>query len=424
MKLKNISVLIIAVFFSLYYFPLEIKGATGLNSKLLMAVFGMWMMFIHWVKGKGMELHKQLFISSLFAFLFSLVCYYSVTSHNSPDYDYATYIISMWVWYAAAYLLCSLLSYTHGYISIKLIANYLIVICVTQCILALLIDFIPPFRAFVDYFSPDGNRFYKEVNRLYGIGAALDVAGIKFAVVLGLISVLLLEQYNLSKKKIQTWLYMGSFVIIAVVGNMISRTTTVGMALGVGYLIYGTRFWSGELKGRTMRIWKFFITILIIMFSIVAFLYVTNPAVSKLLRFGFEGFFSWIETGTWQTSSTDKLQTMWVFPTNEKTWLLGDGRFMDPIRPGIYYMETDAGYCRFIFYCGLIGLTIFSTYFIYLSFALRRKFPYAKDFFILLLVMVFINWMKVATDLFVVYAIFLAILSPYLSKKYKEKDLL
>ena len=56
---------------------------------------------------------------------------------------------------------------------------------------------------------------------------------------------------------------------------------------------------------------------------------------------------------------------MYVFPDNLKTWLIGDGYFSNPynIDPyftgrfvGGYYMSTDVGYLRFIFYSGLVGI--------------------------------------------------------------------
>lgn len=59
---------------------------------------------------------------------------------------------------------------------------------------------------------------------------------------------------------------------------------------------------------------------------------------------------------------------MYVFPDNLKTWIIGDGYFSNPYntdpfyigtRSRGYYMGTDVGYLRFIFYFGLIGLSAF-----------------------------------------------------------------
>lgn len=62
---------------------------------------------------------------------------------------------------------------------------------------------------------------------------------------------------------------------------------------------------------------------------------------------------------------------MWIWPDNPMTWLIGDGYFNNPINSNPYYigpastnyyMGTDVGYCRFIFYFGLIGLSAFCLY--------------------------------------------------------------
>ncbi len=46
-------------------------------------------------------------------------------------------------------------------------------------------------------------------------------------------------------------------------------------------------------------------------------------------------------------------KTMWKFPQNYKTWLIGDAKLNN--RDGSYYMSTDFGYCRRFFYFGLFG---------------------------------------------------------------------
>src|SRR5690606_32007157 len=86
-----------------------------------------------------------------------------------------------------------------------------------------------------------------------------------------------------------------------------------------------------------------------------------------------------------------------------------------------YAVGTDIGYCRFVFYCGLVGLSVFIFFFLYLSVALWSKFKTYRHLFLLLFVLALINWLKVSTDIFLVYAIFLAIGSPYLYERYYDK---
>ena len=148
------------------------------------------------------------------------------------------------------------------------------------------------------------------------------------------------------------------------------------------------------------------IILLLVMVCII--LYRNVPAAQKLLYFAFEGFINWMETGEWKTASTDVLQTMWVFPETTKTWLIGDGYFMSPTKPG-FYMGTDIGYLRFIFYCGLAGLSVFCVFFIYLSLACYNRFYQERNLFLLLMIAGFVIWVKVSTDIFLVYAIFMCI---------------
>jgi len=148
--------------------------------------------------------------------------------------------------------------------------------------------------------------------------------------------------------------------------------------------------------------------VLFLSLIICVYLYNNVPAARSLFRFAFESFFNWMETGEWRSSSTDMLSGMWLLPESLKTWIIGDGYFADPSGGG-YYMGVDIGYLRFIYYCGLLGVAAFSAFFIYLSIACYQKFPRHKHLFLLLLVLVFLVWIKVSTDIFLVYALFICI---------------
>lgn len=54
--------------------------------------------------------------------------------------------------------------------------------------------------------------------------------------------------------------------------------------------------------------------------------------------------------------SLERLKTMYVYPDNIYTWLLGDSKLFDGDR---YYMHTDVGYLRIIFAIGFVGLLIY-----------------------------------------------------------------
>ncbi|UIR56001.1 hypothetical protein LZQ00_17270 [Sphingobacterium sp. SRCM116780] len=406
---------------SCFYFPFEFTFLKGLNTKLMLAAVGVPIMGYHFIKMRGILLSKEVGIASMIAILFSLIGFISLDYNNANDYSYASYIVSMWVWFSASYAVCTIIALLHNYINPRIVINYLIAVCVFQCVMALSIEFVPSVKRIVDaYFMTGDIVFMEKVNRLYGIGALLDVAGIRFSSVLVMISVLLSNDHEVKKDRVLIYFYAISFLIIAVVGNMISRTTSIGMAIALFYLFYSTGIISFSIRAKNFRLWRVLLSATAIGLVLVSYFYQTNRNVYKLFRFAFEGFFKWVETGKWETDSTNTLQSMWVYPDNLKTWIIGDGYFNDPITHG-FYMQTDVGYLRFIFYCGLIGLTVFMLYFVYLSTTLWFRFNYIKQLFFMLFILVVLNWIKVSTDIFLVYAVFLSISSPYFVKHYYQE---
>ena len=158
--------------------------------------------------------------------------------------------------------------------------------------------------------------------------------------------------------------------------------------------------------------------LLLVAIPLLSYLYTNDPVFHKHLRFGFEGFFSLVEEGEWTVSSNERLQTMYVFPESLKTWIIGDGYFSNPrdVDPyftgryiGGYYMGTDVGYLRFIFYAGVLGLAAMTSV-ICKAFQIGwKRFPRQREVFLLLLLLNLIIWLKVSTELFMVFALFLMI---------------
>lgn len=116
-----------------------------------------------------------------------IILFFSVVINDTNDYTYSTYLVSMWVWVAAAYFLIYLIRKLHGIVSIELVANYLIIVCIIQCLIAFLLVQSPSFTNFVSLFYEIDTKD----DRMTGIGAGLDVAGSRFAAVLILIAYLL-----------------------------------------------------------------------------------------------------------------------------------------------------------------------------------------------------------------------------------------
>lgn len=420
MFLTNLSRgILLTILTSLYFFPFEFTFLPGVNTKMMMAAVGLVFLIIQLAKQeKKAEVGHDILMLSLFAAGVSIIGWISITVNNTPDTAYATYLVSMWVWLGGAYMLASTIRQLHGHLSVVLFVNYLIAVCVLQCVLALMIDSLPAVKIAVDTYIQQGQEFLTDVKRLYGIGASLDVAGSRFAAVLIMIAFV---TATIEKTPLQRYLplYLVCFFVIAIVGNMIARTTTVGLGLAVVCWLVTANI--SQIKEDVLghsRLWGWLALILVIVIGVSVFLYNTNPDVAKKMRFAFEGFFSLFEQGKWEVSSNDKLKTMYVFPDNLKTWIIGDGYFSNPrdVDPlftgkeiGGYYMGTDVGYLRFIFYFGIVGL-IAMMIFVYKAeaYCIKNLTKY-KLMFVLLLLANFIIWFKVSTDIFLVFALFLMI---------------
>lgn len=399
---KIIIPFLLGVAVSFYFFPVSFTFLpASLNTKKMMAAIGIAVFcFNGFRSGSLFTFHKDVLGSALFAALFSFVCFLAAVVNNTNDMTYATYITSFFVWLSGAYCLCALLKARYGYLTIEIITKYLLWVCFAQCVAMLLIDNIPAFSNLVDkIFS--GNEFVKKKNRKYGIGAGLDPAGVRFTIVLVLTAFVSTRSVFPKRRfwKSVSWLF--AFFFVVVFGNVISRTTIVGAGIGIAYmLLYMLTIKRGELSGDRVKTFSVLFALLLVSIPILIYLYNTSDSMHSNLRFAFEGFFNWVETGEWRTDSTDKLDAvMWVWPTNTHDWIIGTG-IIDS-----YAFSTDIGYCRFILYCGLIGFGIFSIFFIYNAIAVSRRFEGTGLLALMLLALTFIIWIKVSTDIFMIYAI-------------------
>ena len=209
-----------------------------------------------------------------------------------------------------------------------------------------------------------------------------------------------------------------AFTIITVVGNFIARTTIVGVVIGVLYILADENwrvfsFRTSENSSKKSSIWVW-LTILVIIVPVGVTLYNRSEEFYEMMRFGFEGFFSLFEEGEWQVDSNDKLQAMVVWPEELRTWIIGDGYFANQRNDANYigdatiegfYMGTDIGYLRFIFYFGVVGLIAISSVMIYACVIGIRYFPEYRAMILLALLAGFIIWFKVSTDLFPFYSL-------------------
>lgn len=403
---------LLVVLTSFFFFPFEFTFLPGLNTKMALAALGLVLFVLRLAKYREASISKDLLVSAIYASIVSLLGVCSVVYNSTTDWAYASYIVSFFVWMGGAFFVVSAIGYFHGKTTLLLMINYLIAVCVAQCIAALLINWSPSIRAFVDSFLAGEGFMGKMQDRMYGIGAALDVAGEKFGCVLVAISFVVMNEKKLPKQL--TIIYWISYLTIAVIGNMIGRTTTVGLILSLIYIV-GKGIFStvGFFKSRIIPLF----TTIVVLLPVLIYLYNHNSQTREDLRFAFEGFFSIVENGRWETNSNNYLRNMVVLPDNVKTWIIGDGYFDNPYsdpyyngdNPTAFYKGTDVGYLRFIFYFGVVGLISFFIFFFVVCWRCIIRHRSYAILFLLLLLINYIVWFKVSSDIFLIFSLFLCI---------------
>ena len=418
--LKLIAMLLLVVLTSMFFFPFEFTFLPGVNTKMALAAVGLVLFVLDLARGRTASLSRSFFFLSFLAALVSLAAFASAVINHTNDFTYASYSVSMWVWMGGAYVVVSAIKRVHGEATVEIVGNYLIAVCVMQCGLAIIIDSFPWFKELVNQLVQGqgfvDNQWLEKNNRLYGIGCSLDVAGTRFSCVLVILAFLSMKIARTEKKQ-WIWLYLLSFFVISVIGNIIARTTIIGVGLAMLVWLIGA-FADRQSKENRLYIISRWIAVGVVAVIVCTVLYTESPVFKDNFRFGFEGFFSLFETGKWETNSNNILKNMIVFPDNLHTWIIGDGYFDNPyhrdvnyIGPsfGGYYMATDIGYLRFIFYFGLVGLILFCVYMAACANELMKRFPAYSWMFFCILIINLIVWMKVSSDIFVVMAIFLCI---------------
>lgn len=413
---------LVTVLTSFYFFPFEFTFLPGLNTKMMMAVVGLAFLVYNGIKSYNNEIKRDFLGLTFIAIAIGLISFVSMVYNNTPDNSYLTYVFSVWVWSSASYAVLSIIHLVHGKITFRLISNYIIAVCVVQTTLAFSMQFVPALKSFVDSFLAGWGFMGKNIDRLYGVGAALDPSGLRFACILTLIMYILINGSD--RNNGQTWLYLLAYGIILVFGNMMSRTTIVGVLMSMALLTFVMirslfkRREDSEILGAYGVLRKLSVIIVIVV-PLLVLLYNTNDVVRTNLRFGFEGFFALVEDGYWHTSSSDNLENHWVFPNTLETWVIGDGYIastdINPYYVGTryagFYKGTDIGYCRFLLYFGLIGTIVMVCFFLFLAKSCARNHPGHELLFLLFLLINLIGWFKVSSDVIMVFLPYLFIRS-------------
>lgn len=190
----------------------------------------------------------------------------------------------------------------------------------------------------------------QSVFRLVGIG---DMRYATAAVNYGFMiwAVLLLRHHHYGMVGSSNWYSLLVITIFSLAGILSGRTFFILLAITIPYVFC---LKEGNIKKSVKELISVFFPVLIIGFVAFIYLFASNE---QLVSWAFELFINFGDGGKLESESTNQLKDMYIFPSDLKTWLFGDGKTVND--SGGFYMGSDVGYIRSIFYWGIIGTCIY-----------------------------------------------------------------
>lgn len=399
---KFLQILLIAILLNGSYYSFNFAfWVSGPNTKMILAVLGvLWFFYDSLRKQRGMIVSEVFLFGGIFSIIYSLVNLVAVEVNDTNDYSYANYLTTYVTWIFSAYPVVRLMRIVHGRVTISLLTYYLAGLSVFQCITGVLNDNFPIVQELTDKIVFTAQDFYESIDRMRCFSTSLDPAGVRFSLVLILIAATICMDEKVQQSKSRLILLFIAYLLISGIGNMVARTTSTGMALGILLLFIKSNVIGLRIHTHMVKTMSIFSVLLVVFGGIGVALYNTSEYFYTQFHFAFEGFFNFFEKGEFTTGSTQVLQTMWRWPEDTKSWIIGTGLY------GGYLYSTDIGYCRLILYSGLVGFTTFALSFVYYAYFFARKYPRYLWLFLCFLAMTFIVWSKVSTDILLIYAFF------------------
>jgi hypothetical protein len=208
-----------------------------------------------------------------------------------------------------------------------------------------------------------------EDQRLIGFGISFFGAGVINGLSLIIIAILvkLKKRSNIEL----SWLAL-CYILLFVLGVMLARTTIVG-------LIFSICIFFSPISGKG-KSFAFILRVFIIMSIGIIFFFLIffslKPAIqksiSKLSEFAFEIIINYSKTGEASSNSMSNFYLYHIvkIPNSFHTYLIGDGYFSNEFANkgvGLYYMQTDVGYYRLLYFFGIIGTLLYFYFQFYIT---------------------------------------------------------
>lgn len=387
-----LKILLFAFLFS-YLFPIEFTFLPFTTVRIVQLVGLVYFMYIL------LTIKKMPFpILKFWGGAIVVVCvgFWATSVFNQAN-DYSviqTRGIYVFLYTVSAYLIASLIRKTTNIHPFYALIEWVVIATTIYALLSFVFFLIPDLYLLYEDFVITNDRITSQNKsliqiRLLGLSQSVQYANaaVYYGIVMwGAIFAFKSKKTFLFRHK---WLFYAIISLFVVAGIFSGRTFFIILLLTVIY-IYLLNKRKGLWKTFKECVALFFPVALISFLGIIYFLAANQDAI----KWAFELFLN-MSNGEIGSDSTDTLMYMLqILPDNLYTWLLGDGRAETV--DGAFYMNTDSGYLRSIFYWGIMGSCIY--YFIlYAYYKILRncsEIPNLWTYFFMILIFTYIYNIK------------------------------
>jgi|GEM_PF-2405528 len=337
--------------------------------RVLLSALGMVLLVFKYIKaavlGQGIVLDKRFLMIVMPLALMTLLSAATLNLNGTSDPMYLYYFTTSFLMLASGYLTINIMHvFYKKSLSFEIIAYYCILAVVCQLAFGLVSYLDKPLVVPLLLKTEEGLLQLKstDTGRFIGLGQYFMNLGVANGFALLLIGILLKNAAQCKISPKIKFLLTLFFIFIAVLGNMQARTTTICAIIVLAYMVLSTiKFNLATLRAGLGQI---IMTLFLLVGLLCVVIYYWGDRLSQYhdaINYGFELFVSAEDGNGPSTHSSDMLKWMLtIWPTTDKTWLIGDGQYF--VDGGGYYMRTDVGYARLIFYFGVFGMLIFFIY--------------------------------------------------------------
>lgn len=344
--------LFVVLFF--YFYPVEFTFLPVLPIRIVQAVGFIFFLYDLLLNRSISRYLLQFYGYGLLIFIIGIIT--TILINGTNEFAPALRGVYMFLYSFAGYLIMKLILKTTRYFTYYTLIEWMIIITIVQAIISFSFFFFPDLLTAYNDMTVLNDVEKMDIEniigfRLVGVGnVQYATAAVQYGIIIW--GIILLKKQRKDNFYSSPIVYNSIICLFCAAGILSGRTFFLILIVTFGYIFY----LNG--KSNVTNAIKSVLSIcglLIILFAVVVgYLLVDRP---EAIEWAFELFVNLEKHGSLDSASTTHLQTMYIFPDNTQTWLIGDGRIAD--EEGGFYKNTDVGYIRSLFYWGVIGSLVY-----------------------------------------------------------------